>query len=97
MNLENSKQRTNFSVPMVSLSTNCNKFYWGKVANKVDHLLRDAVDQRFRIHLHEIGSVWNWYETGMDKSCIYTGPGRSTLDRLCCPVPNGFTCESDSV
>ena len=47
--------------------------------------------------LHETGFVWNRYEIGTDKPCVYTGLGRSALDRFSYPVPNGFTCESDPV
>ena len=43
------------------------------------------------------GFVWNQYKIGIDKPCVYTGPTRSVLDRFSYPVPNGFTCERDSV
>ena len=35
--------------------------------------------------IHEIRSIWNRYETGVDEPCIYEGPGRSALDRFCYP------------
>ena len=31
-----------------------------------------------------------------DKPCVYTGPGRSALDRFPYPLSDGFTCESDT-
>ena len=34
---------------------------------------------------------------GTDKPCIHTGPGRSLLYWFSYLVPDGFTCESDSV
>ena len=37
------------------------------------------------------GSVWNQYEIGTDKPCVYTGPGGSGMDRICYLVPNGST------
>ena len=64
---------------------------WSKL-NKMRDKNNDA-----RLRLHRTGSVWDRYQTGTHKSCIYTGPGRSALDRFSYPVPNGFTCESDLV
>ena len=49
----------------------------------------------FRLRLHETGSVWNQYEIGTDKLCVYMGPDRSALDRFFSPLPNWLTCESD--
>ena len=40
--------------------------------------------QLFRQRLHGTGSVWNRYEIGTDKPCIYMGPGG-----------NGSTYEGD--
>ena len=42
-------------------------------------------------------SVWNWYEIGADKPCVYTGPGGSGTDRICCLVQNGSTYEGDPI
>ena len=42
-------------------------------------------------------AAWNRYEIGMDKSCVYTGPGRSAPNWFSYLVPKGFTCESDQV
>ena len=39
------------------------------------------------------GSIWNWYEIGIDKPCVYTGG--SGIDRYCCLVPNASTYEDD--
>ena len=52
---------------------------------------------KLRVRLHETGSVWNRYKIGTDKPCVYTLPGRSTLNRFSYPVPNGFTCQSNPV
>ena len=41
--------------------------------------------------------VWNWYEIGTDKPCIYTRPGSSSLDRLSYLLTNRFTSEGDPV
>ena len=46
-------------------------------------------------HLHGTGSVWNWYEIGTDKPCVYTGPGGSGTDRIWYLVPNWSTYEGD--
>ena len=35
--------------------------------------------------------------TGMDKPCVYTGPGGSDTDRICYLVPNGPTYEGDPI
>ena len=51
--------------------------------------------KHFRLRSHETGSIWNRYEIGTDKPCVYTGPGGSILDRFSCPVPNGLTFESE--
>ena len=64
---------------------------WSKL-NKMRDNNNDA-----RLRLHRTGSVWDRCQIGTHKSCIYTGPGRSALDRFSYPVPNGFTCESDLV
>ena len=45
--------------------------------------------------LHGPGSVWNRYKIGMDKPCVYMGPGGSGTDRICYLVPNGSTYEDD--
>ena len=34
---------------------------------------------------------------GMDKRCVYTGPGRPALDWFSYSVPNVLTCESDPI
>ena len=47
--------------------------------------------------LHGTGSVWNQYNIGTDKPCVYTGPGGSGTDRICYPVPNGSTYEGDPI
>ena len=31
--------------------------------------------------------IWNRYEIGTDKPCVYTGPGGSDTDRICYLVP----------
>ena len=36
---------------------------------------------KHRQRLHGTGSVWNRYEIGTDKSCVYTGPGGCGTDR----------------
>ena len=50
-----------------------------------------------RQRLHETGSVWNRYEIGTDKPCVYTGTDGSGTDWICCVVPNGSTYEGDPV
>ena len=45
--------------------------------------------------LHGTGSVWNRYEIGTDKPCVYTGPGGFGTDQICYLVPNGATYEVD--
>ena len=50
---------------------------------------------RLRQRLHGTGSVWNRYEIGTDKPCVYTRPGGSSMDRICYVVPNGSTYEGD--
>ena len=52
---------------------------------------------KFRQRLHGTGSVWNQYEIGKDKPCVYTGPGGSGMDRVCYLVPNGSTYEGDPI
>ena len=37
----------------------------------------DVIGYLIRQRLHGIGSVWNRYEIGTDKPCVYTGPGGS--------------------
>ena len=49
----------------------------------------------FRQRLHRAGSVWDWYEIGTDRPCVYTGPGGSGTDRTFYLVPNGPTYEGD--
>ena len=44
-------------------------------------ILRKWTDTRDSV-LHQTGSVWNLYEIGTDKPCVYTGPGKSTPDRF---------------
>ena len=51
----------------------------------------------FRQRLHGTGSVWNPYEIGTDKPCVYTGPGGSGTDRICYLVPNGSTYEGNPI
>ena len=66
----------------------------------MNRTLRTALYQDadpIRLRLCETGSVCNRYEIDRDKPCIYTGSGRSALDRFFYPVPNGFTCQSDPV
>ena len=50
---------------------------------------------KFRHRLHGTGSVWNRYEIGTDKPCVYTEPGGSGTDRICYLVPNRSTDEGD--
>ena len=51
----------------------------------------------FRQRLQGTGSVWNRYEIGTDKSCVYMEPGGSGTDRICYLVPNGSTYEGDPI
>ena len=51
----------------------------------------------FRERLHGTGSVWNRYEIGTDKYCVYTGPRRSGTDRIFYLLPNGSTYEGNSI
>ena len=39
--------------------------------------------------------VWNRYEIGTDKPCVYTGSGGSGTDRICYLVPDGSTYKGD--
>ena len=50
-----------------------------------------------RNRLHWAESVWNRYEIGTDKPCVYMRPGGSGTNRICYLVPNGSTCESDPI
>ena len=50
-----------------------------------------------RQRLHGTGSIWNRYEIGKDKPCVYTGPGGSGTDRICYLVPNGSTYKGDPI
>ena len=52
-------------------------------------------DISFRQRLHGTGSVWNRYEIGTDKPCVYMGPGGSGTDWIYYLVPNGSTYEGD--
>ena len=52
---------------------------------------------RFRQRLHGTESVWNRYEIGADKLCVYTVPCESGTDRIRCLVPNGSTYEGDPI
>ena len=52
---------------------------------------------RVRQRLHGTGSVWNRYEIGKGKPCVYTGPGGSGKDRIAYLIPNGFTYEGDPI
>ena len=45
----------------------------------------------FRQGLHGTGCVWNRYEIGTDKPCVYTGPGGSGTKQILHLVPNGST------
>ena len=51
----------------------------------------------FRQRLHEIESIWNRYEIGSDKPCVYMGLGGSGTDRIYYLVPNDSTHEGDPV
>ena len=52
----------------------------------------------FRQCLHGTGSVWNRYEIGTDKPCVYTGPcGGSGMVWICCLAPNGSSYKGDPV
>ena len=53
--------------------------------------------QILRQRLHWTGSVWNRYEIGTDKPCVYTGPGGPGTDRICYLVPNGSTYKGDPI
>ena len=45
---------------------------------------------------HRTGSIWNWYEIGTGKPCVYMGSGGiSGVDRICYLVPNGSIYEVD--
>ena len=48
-----------------------------------------------RQRLHGTRSVWNRYEIGTVKPCVYMGPGGTGTDRICYLVPNGSTYEGD--
>ena len=61
--------------------------------NMTDHAVPSS--KCFRQRLHGTGSVWNRYEIGTDKPCVYTGPGESGMDRICYLVPTGSTYEGD--
>ena len=50
-----------------------------------------------RQRLHGNGSVWNQYEIGTDKPCVYTEPGGSGTDRICFLAPNGSTYQGDPI
>ena len=45
--------------------------------------------------LYGTGSVWNHYEMGTDKPCVYTEPFGSGTDRICYLVLNRSTYGSD--
>ena len=51
--------------------------------------------KELRQRSHGTGSVWNRYEIGTDKPCVYTGAGGSGTDGICYLVPNGSTSEGD--
>ena len=53
------------------------------------------VKKLFRQRLHGTGSVWDRYEIGTDKPCVYTGPGGSGTDRICYLVPDESTYKGD--
>ena len=53
------------------------------------------MDVTLRQRLHGTGSVWNRYEIGTDKPCVYTGPGEYGTDQIYYLVPNGSTYEGD--
>ena len=67
-----------------------------KILKKI-HTPREYLPPCYGLRLHETGSVWNRYDIGTNKPCVYTEPSRSTLGRFSYPVPNGFNCESDPV
>ena len=48
-----------------------------------------------RQRLHGNGSVWNRYEIGTDKDCVYMGPVGFGTYQTCYLVPNGYTYEGD--
>ena len=48
-----------------------------------------------RKRLHGTGSVWNRYEIGTDKPCVYTGPSGTGTDRISYLVPIVSTYEGD--
>ena len=50
-----------------------------------------------KLCLHGTASVWNRYEIGTDKPCVYTGPGGSGTDRICYLVPSVPTYEGDPI
>ena len=52
---------------------------------------------RFRQRFKRTGSVWNPYEIGTDKPCVYTRTGGSGTDRICYLVPNGSTYEGNPI
>ena len=61
--------------------------------NMTDHAFPST--KCFRQQLHGTESVWNRYEIGTDKPCVYTGPAGSGTDRICYLVPHGSTYEGD--
>ena len=52
---------------------------------------------KIRQRLYRTGFVWNRYEVGTDKLCVYTGPGGSDTDRICYLVTIGSTYEGDPI
>ena len=71
----------------------CVIVYW-KTARNLRHVGK-SVAQNWRLLLDETVSIWNQYEIGTEKPCVYTGPDRSALNRFFYPVPNEFICEND--
>ena len=65
---------------------------WNKIETSQDYYISS-----FGQRLHETGSVWNRYEIGTDKPCIYREPGESSTNQLCYLVPNGSTYEGDPI
>ena len=65
--------------------------------NKVFYQISSWINLTFRQCLQSNGSLWNWYEIGTDKPCVYVGPGGSSIDQICCLVPNGSTYEGDTI
>ena len=59
--------------------------------------MTSLINPRLGQHLHETGSIWNWYEIGMDKPSVYTVSDGSSMNWICHLVPNGSTYKGDPI